>query len=211
MNIPDGLPILSRGSHSRASGRACIMNAISYLKGDISITDAPDCVAQIIRFAFISVNDRMCHTKEESLCSQCSHLLWLKGIGTVGTAESWAALDEKQQSHLSHLLVDAVVNKNPYLSQSQRHDIMGHAGKLIVGGNTPSTTFETVIDQVTFKLLLEGDILHFEKTERASWVLETIMRIFDSYTLRVESVELNPDQFALVVTEAKVPVHANAH
>ena len=48
VEILNGLPILSVGSHERGSGRACIMNAISYLRGDSDITDYPACVHPIL-------------------------------------------------------------------------------------------------------------------------------------------------------------------
>lgn len=211
MNIPDGLPILSRGSHERASGKACIMNAISYLKGDISITDAPDCVATIIRYAFISVNDRMCHGSEESLCSECSHILWLKGIGTIGTAERWAALDEGQQLNLIYRLIDQTVIKNPYLAIRQKNKIMADVAGTIISGYTPFVVFETAIDQLTSYLLVISDDTHSDKSAQSSWILETVMNVFDAFTMKTEPVELTLDQFLIVATEAKVPVHANAH
>lgn len=211
MNIPDGLPILSRGSHDRASGKACIMNAISYLKGNINITDAPDCVASIIRYAFITVNDRICFPGAESLCPQCSHLLWLKGIGTIGTAEGWATLNEGQKQVLSYRLIHSTVICNPYLPTSGKNDIMSDVGKLIVEGHNPVGVVETAIDQVTSRLLLKNDVSHFEMVDRGAWVLETVMQVFESFTHKIEPVELTPDQFVLVANEAKVPVHTNAH
>lgn len=91
VEIPNGLPILSVGSHERGSGRACIMNAISYLRGDRDITDYPDCVHPILARAAQMINDSICNepvkdkTGEEVLCPSCAHQVWLFGSRLMGT------------------------------------------------------------------------------------------------------------------------------
>lgn len=46
--VPQALPRLAVGSYDRGSGKACIMNAISYLNGDAKITDMPDCAHPVL-------------------------------------------------------------------------------------------------------------------------------------------------------------------
>jgi hypothetical protein len=89
MNIPNGLPLLATGSHVRGSGYACIMNAISYMKGDHDITDFPDCVYAPLAAAAQHVNDFLCTHKpgQDLLCSECSHQVWMIGARLMGTAE----------------------------------------------------------------------------------------------------------------------------
>jgi hypothetical protein len=91
VEIPNGLPILSVGSHERGSGRACIMNAISYLRGDSDITDYPACVHPILAQAAQMINDSICNEPvkdkmgEEVLCPSCAHQVWLFGSRLMGT------------------------------------------------------------------------------------------------------------------------------
>jgi len=90
LNIPDHLPKLAVGSHDRGSGMACIMNAISYLNGDIEISDAPDCTFPLLADAAIGLNDTLCnHRKGDPvMCQECSHQMWLLGARIIGTAEA---------------------------------------------------------------------------------------------------------------------------
>lgn len=37
---------LAKGSHQRGSGKGCAMNVISYINGDVEITDYPSCSAR---------------------------------------------------------------------------------------------------------------------------------------------------------------------
>jgi hypothetical protein len=99
VEIPNGLPILSVGSHNRGSGRACIMNAISYLRGDTDITDYPDCVHPILARAAQMINDSICNEPvkdmdEEVLCPSCAHKMWLFGARLMGTG-----IKELQERH----------------------------------------------------------------------------------------------------------------
>jgi hypothetical protein len=57
--IPDALPILSSGHHPAGSGKACVMDAISWLQGKPEEGDAPSCVHPVLRSLAIKVNDNM--------------------------------------------------------------------------------------------------------------------------------------------------------
>jgi hypothetical protein len=59
MQVPDALPILSSGHHPAGSGKACIMDAISWLQGKPEEGDAPSCVHPVLRSLAIKVNDNM--------------------------------------------------------------------------------------------------------------------------------------------------------
>ncbi len=103
MIIPDGLPQLATGSHDRGSGKACIMNAISYLNGDARITDMPDCAAPVLAQMAIHLNDRICaHRRDRAiLCSACSHEVWKVGARIIGTADALKGLSDKEVSLIS--------------------------------------------------------------------------------------------------------------
>lgn len=54
--IPDGLPSLSRGSHNPGDGRACVMEYVSLLAGEIW-THLPICTAPALRSGAVYLND----------------------------------------------------------------------------------------------------------------------------------------------------------
>lgn len=56
MNIPDFLPILSRGNHHNPANGACVMEMVSYLAGE-EFSDHPKCVTPILGALAIEVND----------------------------------------------------------------------------------------------------------------------------------------------------------
>lgn len=96
--IPDSLPTLSVGSHGAGTGSMCVMNALSYLKGDKSITDFPDCTDPFLARVAQILNDQVCthqvtrtlkHDQVSELCGKCSHDVWLFGSKLMGTAEPW--------------------------------------------------------------------------------------------------------------------------
>ncbi len=98
MSAPNSLPQLSVGSHGRGSGKACIMNAISYLNGDTKITDMPDCVDPVLASVAQVINDKICrHRSGSVLCSDCSHVVWMLGSRIIGSADatsSYTVLDK---------------------------------------------------------------------------------------------------------------------
>jgi len=119
MNITEPLR-LSVGSHSKGSGKGCVMNIISWENGDKTISDMPDCAAPVLARIAQQVNDSICthrvghpwlvlpggDTPEDAedpslLCAECSMKVLELGHRTVGT--NWeppkfitnqAALDE---------------------------------------------------------------------------------------------------------------------
>lgn len=89
MDVPDGLPSLAVGSHERGSGRACVMNYISYINGDVRITDTPDCTEPVLAAIAQNINDSLCgHRKTDMMCSDCAgHMLRLAPL-LIGTRVS---------------------------------------------------------------------------------------------------------------------------
>lgn len=100
----DALPQLAIGTHEQGSGRACIMNAISYLNGDKTITDTPGCVWTPLAQMAQSVNDAICQPRHweklgrsvtisngrpELLCPSCTHQMWMFGAELIGSAEAY--------------------------------------------------------------------------------------------------------------------------
>lgn len=95
--LPDALPLLAVGSHPRGSGKACIMNAISYINGDAQITDLPACSDAVLASLAQQVNDNIClhrvrevpkvpATLSAILCAECSRVMWGFGLRLIGTA-----------------------------------------------------------------------------------------------------------------------------
>lgn len=58
LDIPDGMPTLSKGSHSPGDGEACIMEIVSLLTGE-AWGDRPEAVHPLLRGMAIVVNDRI--------------------------------------------------------------------------------------------------------------------------------------------------------
>lgn len=101
--IPDQLPQLAVGSHERGSGMACIMNAISYLNGDLEITDMPDCTYQTLSVVAMNLNDSLCMHRDSCgpICPSCSNKIWLFGARIIGTAEAVAGWSDYQRHVLN--------------------------------------------------------------------------------------------------------------
>ncbi len=97
MDLPDSLPILSRGSHQRGSGRMCVMNALSYLSGDTVITDHPDCTDPLLSRVAQILNDTVCvnhlAADGDALCPACANKVWLYGAKLMGTGEHWRKVE----------------------------------------------------------------------------------------------------------------------
>ncbi len=93
ITIPAGMPRLAKGNHPRGSGHACVMNYLSYLNGDATITDHPTCTHPALASAAIWLNDTICYTSPDVLCSECTGILLrfasrLFGTGEVGVANA---------------------------------------------------------------------------------------------------------------------------
>lgn len=94
MDVPDGLPSLAVGSHERGSGRACVMNYISYINGDVRITDTPDCTEPVLAHIAQNINDSLCTHRESSLlCSDCSGQMLRLAPLLIGTRVSPADIE----------------------------------------------------------------------------------------------------------------------
>lgn len=107
------LPQLATGSHERGSGYACVMNALSYLKGDKVITDYPTCVDPFLARAAQLLNDKLCRHLvtqvtqagdgpyyPQVLCSDCAHRVWLFGAEVMGTGSHWTEQDWPREEAL---------------------------------------------------------------------------------------------------------------
>lgn len=100
----DALPQLAIGNNEQGTGRACIMNAISYLNGDTIITDTPGCVWTPLARMAQAVNDAVCQPRHweklgrsvtisngrpELLCPSCTHQMWMFGAELIGSNEAF--------------------------------------------------------------------------------------------------------------------------
>lgn len=77
MTVPDHLPVLDRGDHSPDEGRACAMEAASWLAGE-PWSSHPRSVHPIIA--------RVARTANDQLDDEHRQLLWPLVLASVGTA-----------------------------------------------------------------------------------------------------------------------------
>jgi|SRR5213595_2247544 len=56
MNVPDYIPVLSRGNHTTPKDGACVMEMVAFLAGE-EHSDNPECVDPLLRSFAIKVND----------------------------------------------------------------------------------------------------------------------------------------------------------
>lgn len=124
--IPDALPELAADSHPAGSGQACIMNAISYLNGDTSITDMPDCTYPPLAALAHQVNDTLCrHRPGRALCPACSHRMWALGARLIGTADAVADWSEAESRRLNvHLAAAAAAHALALVPRAHAHRAM---------------------------------------------------------------------------------------
>ena len=95
---------LAKGSHKPGSGKGCAMNVISYINGDVEITDLPKCSARPLARMVQELNDGL--ADENGYLSPKNSVLVLDlGWRTVGTA---GAPREVVLRWLAELLVDPV-------------------------------------------------------------------------------------------------------
>jgi len=76
---------LAKGSHQPGSGKGCAMNVISYISGDVEITDFPECSARPLARMVQRVNDELAGP-DGYLSPENSVLVLDLGWQTVGTA-----------------------------------------------------------------------------------------------------------------------------
>jgi len=77
---------LAKGSHEPGSGKGCAMNVISYINGDVQITDYPECSARPLARLVQQLNDGLAD-KDGYLSPKDSVLVLDLGWRTVGTAD----------------------------------------------------------------------------------------------------------------------------
>jgi|GEM_PF-7119811 len=78
---------LAAGSHEKGSGKGCVMNVVSWIAGDTTITDTPDCADPFLTSIAQTVNDTICnHRDRDLLCAECSQVVLDLGNRTIGTA-----------------------------------------------------------------------------------------------------------------------------
>jgi len=85
--IPPPLRIVG-GSHERGSGQGCAMNVISYIHGDVEITDYPSCSARPLARLVQACNDEMAGGVGVALSPEDALCVLDLGWRTVGTAEA---------------------------------------------------------------------------------------------------------------------------
>jgi len=92
--IPDALPVLSKGNHDPATGRACAMSAVSWLSGHPEDGEAPRCVHPVLRTAFVAVNDWVDDDERQRLWPLIARVIgtWPSGLDPASDADLSARL-----------------------------------------------------------------------------------------------------------------------
>jgi hypothetical protein len=78
---------LARGSHQPGSGKGCAMNVISYINGDVLITDYPSCSARPLAIMVQNINDTLAGD-DGFLSPEDSITVLDLGWATVGTGDT---------------------------------------------------------------------------------------------------------------------------
>jgi hypothetical protein len=84
---------LAKGSHQPGSGKGCAMNVISYINGDVEITDVPECSAPALARIVQDVNDYLADIRGDegyNLSPEDSVIALNLAWQTVGTADTLA-------------------------------------------------------------------------------------------------------------------------
>jgi hypothetical protein len=77
---------LACGSHEAGSGKGCAMNVVSWMKGDVRITDFPDCSSRYLARLVQMCNDVLACRGEDNLLTPQDSLMALDlAWRTVGT------------------------------------------------------------------------------------------------------------------------------
>jgi len=124
---------LARGSHEPGSGKGCAMNVISYINGDIQITDFPECSARPLARLVQQLNDGLAD-KDGYLSPENGVLVLDLGWRTAGTA---GVPREVVLRWLAELLVDPVHGVVQYASPAAVPAIQYVAellGRQVAGG-----------------------------------------------------------------------------
>lgn len=74
MNIPNGMPTLSGGKHTKDSGKACMMEYISMLAGE-GWTDYPACTDRVVASEVQWINDSMPDSQRHRLLPYISRIM----------------------------------------------------------------------------------------------------------------------------------------
>jgi len=95
--IPDGLPSLSRGSHSPTEGAGCVMELISVLAGE-NWSDQPACTHPILGAAAIMTNDNLTDEDRPLLVPLIGRLIGTTDRSTPVTMALRTHLADQQQT-----------------------------------------------------------------------------------------------------------------
>lgn len=79
---------LAAGTHQPGSGKGCAMNAISYINGDVQITDYPACSAAPLARLVQTVNDHLADPQTLLLSPENAVVALDLGWQTVGTGDA---------------------------------------------------------------------------------------------------------------------------
>jgi hypothetical protein len=77
------------------------MNYVSYLNGDVKITDMPSCTDPMLAKVAQQLNDNICtHTSGDVLCSDCAGIMLRFASRLIGTAQTELSDHETRVLHV---------------------------------------------------------------------------------------------------------------
>lgn len=108
MNIPDGMPVLSAGSHPSPAEGACVMEYISFLAGE-KWSDFPACTNRVLAKAAQYANDDMPDGERQRLLPLLPRLM--------NTSESSFEINLALAEEAASMVLPLVGHALPYVSQ----------------------------------------------------------------------------------------------
>lgn len=108
MNIPDFIPVLSRGNHLTPKAGACVMEMVSFLAGE-TWTDEPRCVAIFIREIAIRTNDFVSDDNRQKIATMIPRFIGTDELNTMRDQ----FFDRYREKVAEHPKLNKLAGKNP--------------------------------------------------------------------------------------------------
>lgn len=115
LNIPELMPVLSRGGHSSPAEGACIMEYASFLNGE-AWTDAPSCTHPLLATVARLVNDALDDSERQRLLPLLPRLM-----GTTDPGH-WQEIREAGVGYVAHL----IGNETPGVTETAEYSALPH-------------------------------------------------------------------------------------
>jgi hypothetical protein len=191
LNIPDSIPVLSRGNHTDPRDGACVMEMVSVLSGE-EFSDSPTCVNSTLRTSAICVNDFVSDDNRNKIA-----LMVPRFIGTskyVSPVDHVSPVDKISERFKSEPRFQFLwENKNQYAKYGFKtvEDIVTELkGHFLMEKNTGKRKTNEEYDDLAI-LALEISLDEFDKhNERGEYEI-TLEDAFKQFSTHVSQTKVN--------------------